>query len=338
MVKILTFFFVGCVLICPVFSKNLDIVFQKPFFEQPSLYKFQIFGFDSQQYFTAYHSNGALSYQFSVDDYLNDFDSIVFDRLFLMTTDRKLHVFDVLTQQQYFVLDNHVVKDYIVSSSYILLLTDLGHIICYDFYMGSLLWEIDSHTYDSISFFGNNGSILAVKGRSLDIIDLFSSERIKTVLFEDQIDHVLTSSNDYALIKSTQFYRLNYDDFSLVLCERVNFDIIYRWYHQVYGIGFQEDTNSFFSYDFVRDRFDWFYHSKYKIELMLFDDRHLFFIDEKNSVHLVSLNTGVVVFRADYLNNISPERFYFKENQLFVVTREQLLCFNNQLLETFNKK
>ena len=37
-----------------------------------------------------------------------------------------------------FCADNHVVKDYIVSSSYILLLTDLGHIICYDFYMGSL--------------------------------------------------------------------------------------------------------------------------------------------------------------------------------------------------------
>lgn len=310
------------------FNKKQD--FKYKFSSTPFVYSDYIYGLNSNDQFSLYSLDGDFKYSLDEDFFSNQLFNVYFNKLYSLDKNQSLSVYDLKTQQQLLYIDDYDIKTFIVSSSYLILLTESGDIVCLDTLTGVHFWTL-SMAADDITFFGQSGYVIAYKNKQLALVSLQSGQLVKNVMFKRNIEHILTTTNSYAVVKAKQTYLYSLVDSTTKRFDPFDVDQIKFWYRNKAAVGFDESISSFFLYDISVSDFVWFYQLDGSLDYFLYNDTHLCVFDTDGTVYIISLYDGQLEFLGRY--NDSDDKasnFLFKDDRWFLITQTKILILEEQ--------
>jgi len=310
--------------------------FKQPFLTIPKLYDDYIYGFNKESQFSLYSKLGDLVYSFKEKKFNTTLEKIYFNKVFLLDNNLVLSVFDIKTQQKYYSIEGYEIEKFIISSSNLIILTQDGTIVCFDYLTGTFRWELSTLAIDNIDFFGQSGFMLASKDKQLYIISTQSAVVEEKISLNHKLDSILTATNSFAVIQAKNPYLFALQDLSLKKFKEFDINQIRHWYRKKAAVGFDESINSFFLYDFSLEDYIWFFQVDYKLDYHLFNDTHLCLFEESGNVYIVSLYDGQIVAEGTYDLDESPENFTYKDDHWYIITKSNLFLLEKNYDQQIN--
>ena len=312
--------------------------FKEPFLSTPRLYDDFIYGFNQEKQFSLYSLIGDYIYSFKETNFNLESQKIYFNKVFLLDDNQQLSVFDLKSQQKYYSIKGYDIRDFVISSSHLIILTDKGDIVCFDYLTGTFKWQLPDLAIDGIYFFGQSGFLLSYKDKTMYVISTQLASVEKKVVFKHVIDSVLSATNSFAVVQAKKPYILTLVDYSLNEFDVFDVSQIKHWYRKKAAVGYDDSLNSFFLYDLSLEEYSWFVQADSDVSDFLFSDTYLCFIDVAGVVNIISLYDGELVKQGHYDVDEKAESFTFINENWYIITKSKLVLIedNNDLSITLD--